>query len=186
MRSLKAADLLRQRTGEWACFVAEPLALQEPGGDGRAVQRNKRTIPPAARFVDGARYQLFSSAGFAQHQHRSIGGRHDFHLPHDALEGRAGTDDFLEFRRSTGLVRYLLGAIPLTEILNESNPSKRGWRQQRDRHLNAHPTVILANVVQLEWRAGAVEHAFFMSMFLQRQAFGRYDIRPPQRAAGEL
>ena len=31
-----------------------------------------------------------------------------------------------------------------------------------------------------------MEHAFFMSMFLQRQAFRRHNIRPPQHTTGEL
>ena len=89
--------------------------------------------------MDGARHQLLPGTGFAQHQHRGIGGRDDFHLPHDALERRAGADNFLEFMRSAGFVRNLLGALALREILHEGNPSKRRRLQDSARDQNRAP-----------------------------------------------
>src|SRR5208282_6235994 len=57
---LELSFLLRDCAGESSAFVPEQFALQQGFGDGRAVDRDKRLVGPAAVQVDSPRYQLFS------------------------------------------------------------------------------------------------------------------------------
>ena len=53
------------RAGEGAPLVPEQLALEEGLGDGRAVDRNERTRPPAGKLVDASCEDLFARAALA-------------------------------------------------------------------------------------------------------------------------
>jgi hypothetical protein len=55
VRQLEAADLLGDGAGEGPLLVAEQLALQQPGGDGRAVELNEGLFPAGAQVVQGTR-----------------------------------------------------------------------------------------------------------------------------------
>ena len=60
--SSKRPSLLRDGAGEGALLVAEQLALEQPGRDGRAVHLHEGAFAPVAQVVDGARDQLLAGA----------------------------------------------------------------------------------------------------------------------------
>jgi len=53
VRQLEAADLLSDGAGEGALLVAEQFALQEPGGNGRAVEFYQGPLPAGAQVMPG-------------------------------------------------------------------------------------------------------------------------------------
>ena len=78
---LHAADLAGDRAGERALLVPEQFALQQPGGNGGAVQLDERAIAARTQAVNGARQQLLAGSRFSLDQHGGIGGRDRFNLP---------------------------------------------------------------------------------------------------------
>ena len=72
VRQLEAADLLRDGAGKRPLLVTEQLALQEAGGDGRAVQLDERARATPAQIVDRAGDQLFARARLPLNQDRRI------------------------------------------------------------------------------------------------------------------
>ncbi|MNJ66810.1 hypothetical protein D3C77_629220 [compost metagenome] len=57
------------RTGEGALAIAEQLGLDEPFGNGRAVDCHKRFVGTRAGLVQGPSDHFLAGAGFAQQQH---------------------------------------------------------------------------------------------------------------------
>src|SRR5262245_17814786 len=51
VRQLKPADSLRDSAGEGAFLVAKQFALQEAGGNGRAVEFDERSVPARAKIM---------------------------------------------------------------------------------------------------------------------------------------
>ena len=90
---LEAADLPRQRARECALLAAEQLALDERGGNRRAVHAHHRPAAPRAQLVDLRREELLAGARLAEQQHRRIGRRDLPHLFLDAAHRGAVTDD---------------------------------------------------------------------------------------------
>jgi len=76
VRQLQAADFARNGAGKRALLVAEQLALQQAGGNGRAIQLDKGALAARAQAMDGARQQFFAGSRLALDEHGGIGGRH--------------------------------------------------------------------------------------------------------------
>ena len=62
VRQLEAADLLADGAGEGALLVAEQLALQQPRGDGRAVELDEGAARARAQVVHGAGDEFLARA----------------------------------------------------------------------------------------------------------------------------
>src|SRR4030095_13411285 len=85
---LEPADLARYRAGERTPLVADHLALDQTGGDRRAVDLDEHLVLPAALPVDGPGDQLLARPGLAHHEHGRDRGRELLDGLHDAPERR--------------------------------------------------------------------------------------------------
>ena len=74
VRELETADLLADGAGKGALLVAEQLALQEPRGDGRAVELDEGALAARAQVVKGTGDEFLARACFATNEHRGAGG----------------------------------------------------------------------------------------------------------------
>src|SRR5437763_14414098 len=92
----EAANLLRDGAGEGALLVAEQLALQQPHGNGRAVELDEGAGLARAQLVQGASDELLARARFAANEYRGAGGGDGLdHIEHPA-QGDAVADDLPE------------------------------------------------------------------------------------------
>ena len=73
VRQLEASHLLADGDGEGTLLVAEQLALQEPRGDGGAVELDERAALAWAQVVQGAGDELLARAGLAADEDGGIG-----------------------------------------------------------------------------------------------------------------
>ena len=71
-----ALRALGPRAGEGAVRVAEQLAFDQTLGDGRAVDRHERPVPPIAVRVDRLGERLLPGPGFTQEQDGNAAIRH--------------------------------------------------------------------------------------------------------------
>ena len=113
---LEAADLLADGAGEGALLVAEQLALQQPRGDGRAVELDEGPVPARAQVVQGAGDELLARAGLAADEHRGVGGGDRLDLLQHPAQGGALADDLAEVVLGADLllqVGLLLGELVL-------------------------------------------------------------------------
>src|SRR5262249_20332606 len=93
---LETADAPFRRAGESPAFVAEQLALDQPGGQRRTVHLDERPrLTPAAR-VNGPGDELLAGAGFAEDEHRRVGVRYQPDLLECGGERGTLTDDFID------------------------------------------------------------------------------------------
>src|SRR2546427_553387 len=114
MGHLEASDLLRDGPGEGTPLVTEELTLEEPRGDGRAVDLDEGSLAAAASVVDGARDQFLPRAGLAEDERGRVGRRDGLHVPKGVAERTALADDFLERMLGADLaleVEALLGEL---------------------------------------------------------------------------
>ena len=100
---LEASDLPRQGAGERPLLATEQLALEERGGNRRAVHAHHRPFAPPAQLVNFGGEQLLTGPGFAEQQHGGIGGRHLPDLLHDLADGGALSDDGVAAQPLPGL-----------------------------------------------------------------------------------
>ncbi len=96
VRQFEAADLLGDGAGKSALLMAEQLALQEPGGDGRAVELDKGPLPAGAEVVQGPRDEFLARARLAKNEDGGVGGSDGLDLLQDVAEGGALPDDLPE------------------------------------------------------------------------------------------
>jgi len=82
--------------GEGALDVAEQLAFQERGRQGRAIAGQQGVILAAAEPVDRADDHLLARPALAGYQHGPVGGADAFDQGEDAFHGSAFADDALE------------------------------------------------------------------------------------------
>src|SRR5882762_10535816 len=75
----KSPNFLCNRASEGPSFMPKKLALEQSGRNRGAVELYKGPLLAPAAFMDRARNQFLSCAGFAQEQHRGIAGSHGFH-----------------------------------------------------------------------------------------------------------
>ena len=66
----KLAHAAGRRIGKRALFVAEQLAFDQRLGEGGAVQRYKRAVPPSAVVMQGLGDQFLAGAALTGDQHR--------------------------------------------------------------------------------------------------------------------
>jgi len=59
--------------------MSKEFALKQSSRNRGAVELYKGPFLTLAAFMDGARNQFLSRAGFAQKQHRRVAGSHGFH-----------------------------------------------------------------------------------------------------------
>ena len=86
------ADCLGDGAGESALLVAEQLAFDQIGGDGRSVDCDERPGAAVAEFVNRLGHQLLAGAALAGNQHREIIAQHPRDHAVDALHRRAAPD----------------------------------------------------------------------------------------------
>ncbi len=84
----KPASFLRNRAGESASFMSEKLTLEQSGRNRGAVQLYEGPLLTMAAVVNGTRNQFLPRAGFAQKQHRRVGGSHGFHQIQNVAQSR--------------------------------------------------------------------------------------------------
>src|ERR1700728_3099876 len=60
------------RPGKSSVLVAEQLAFQQVGGDGRAIHFQERAVSPRRELVDQASQHFLAGAALAQEQYRNI------------------------------------------------------------------------------------------------------------------
>src|SRR5205823_1500853 len=73
IRQLEPPDPLCDRAREGAALVAEELALEQTGRNGRAVELHERPLAAPAELVDGAGDQLLARARLAADDHGGVG-----------------------------------------------------------------------------------------------------------------
>jgi hypothetical protein len=120
---LEAADFLRDGAGEGAFLVAEQLALDQPCGDGRAVELDEGPVAAGAQLVEGAGDELLAGAGLAADEHGGVGGGDGFDLLQHPAQGGAPADDLVEvvfgadlfFQVDLLLVQFVLERLDLFE-----------------------------------------------------------------------
>src|SRR6202011_3800887 len=83
VRQLEAADLLGDCTGEGVLLVAEQLAPQQPGGDGRAVELDEGALPAGAQVVQGTSDESLARARLAENEDGGVGGSDGLDLLQD-------------------------------------------------------------------------------------------------------
>ena len=74
---------------EGALLVAEQFALQQPRGDGRAVELDEGALAARAQVVKRTGDEFLAGAGFATNEHRGIGGGDRLDLLEDPAQGGA-------------------------------------------------------------------------------------------------
>ena len=101
---LEAADLLADGAREGALLVAEQLALQQAGGDGRAVELDEGPLPAGAQVVQGAGDQFLARARLPANEHGGVGGGDRLDLLQDPAQRGALPDDLLEVMSGADLL----------------------------------------------------------------------------------
>ena len=107
VRQFEAADTLGAGPGERAAFVAEQIALQQPGGHRGAVHLHHPPTVSSAEVMNGAGDKLFAGAGFAEDQHGAVALRHHLDLLEHIVHRLAAADNLPEF------------ALDIIELLGE-------------------------------------------------------------------
>ena len=99
--------------------MAEQLALQQPGGDGRAVELDEGAVPARAQVVQGAGDQFLARARLAADEHGGVGGGDGLDLLEHPAQGGALADDLAEVVLGADLllqVDLLLGELVLERL----------------------------------------------------------------------
>ena len=80
VREFEAAHFAGDGSGKRALLVAEQLALDQAGRNGRTVELDKGALAARTEPVNGARQQFFAGAGLALDEDGGVGGRDGFNL----------------------------------------------------------------------------------------------------------
>src|SRR5271165_1399428 len=96
MGHFEAANLLGDRAGERAFFVAEEFTLEKIERNGRAIQFDEWPSVARAKGVNRARNQLLASPSFSFDQYRGRGRRYSLDLFKHGFQRGTATDDLLE------------------------------------------------------------------------------------------
>ena len=106
----KAPTTHRLGAGEGTALVPEQLAFKQVARDSGRIERHERLVRAGAVAMQGARDQLFTSTGFARHQHGHAGLRQAPDRPKNFLHGgrlaehvRRFGEDFLDSRLALAL-----------------------------------------------------------------------------------
>ena len=118
MRALELAGALLGGAGEGARFVAEQLAFDELGRDGRAVQLLERRLGARRGAMDGARDELLAGAALAGDEHARVRPRSAQHALPKLRHGCALADELVEVTGARlELARLFLGAQQAERVL---------------------------------------------------------------------
>ncbi|MND73384.1 hypothetical protein D3C80_649580 [compost metagenome] len=98
VRQFKTPHSLIGRPGKCPFFMTKQIAFQQPGRHDCAVHFHHALIASFAEVVDGTGYQLFTGAGFAEDQHRTVAFRYHFHLFEHGGHYHAAADNLAEVR----------------------------------------------------------------------------------------
>ena len=93
MSELEPPGLARMRSRERAALASEQLALDQRGGQRRAVERDEFPRRPRTAPVNRARDQLLASPGLAQQQHGGMRGSHLIEPEHHVAPCRTFADE---------------------------------------------------------------------------------------------
>jgi hypothetical protein len=102
--------------GECALLVPEQFALQQPRGDGSAVQFDETGVFPRAHAVDGASDELLACARFPQNQRGGVAGSHDLDLRQHPFQSWALADSLIKIQFRKNLifqVKFFFGELVL-------------------------------------------------------------------------
>src|SRR5277367_5899487 len=88
----ETADAAFGGAGERAFFVAEDFAFHQRFGDRGTIDGDERMVHARREHVNRTRDHFFPGAGFTGDQHRSGGGRGNFHLAHHVLHRAGGAN----------------------------------------------------------------------------------------------
>ncbi len=102
--------------------MAEQLALEQPRGDGGAVELDEGAVLAAAVVVDGAGDEFFAGAGLAQQQDGGVAWGDGLDELEDVAERGAVADDLVEVQLGADLVFEV--ELLLGELLFESEISR--------------------------------------------------------------
>lgn len=89
---LDDADLAPVGAGEGPLLVTEELRLDQPGGQGAAVDRIEGARLPSRARVDEPRRQLLAGAGLPRDEDRGIHRGDLVDIPHQRLDGGGAAD----------------------------------------------------------------------------------------------
>src|SRR5260370_40662908 len=81
--------------GEGALFVAEQLALDQPGRQGGTVDLDERFLLPPAAGMDRPRDEFFAGSRLARDENACVRLRYPPDVVEDGRQGRARPDDLL-------------------------------------------------------------------------------------------
>jgi hypothetical protein len=109
---LEPAWLSHYCASKGALLVSEQFALQQPGGNSRAVQLDERSITPCASIVNGLGDQLFPGTRFSLNQHAGVGWSHNLHLSQYASQGQAPANDVFK----NGIAALFMGDVSLALV----------------------------------------------------------------------
>src|SRR5262249_59777687 len=84
-----------ERAGEGSLLVTEELRLDQPGGEGGAVDLDQRLLAALAAGVDGTGDELLAGPALAGDQNRRLGPGDAVDLGQPGQEGRAPAADLL-------------------------------------------------------------------------------------------
>ena len=124
-------DVILERAGEGAAFVAEQLRLDQRLGQDRAAHRDERTAAPAARVVDEGRDRLLAGAGLADDQHVALAVGDHPHEVEDRPHPRAVPDDDRVERERRGEIEHVAGAYRNADAIANGGafwPIRATWR----------------------------------------------------------
>src|SRR5262249_18061313 len=122
------AFTMLRRAGERALHVAEQVALHQPFGNRRAVERDQRPIAPGARVVDRAGDELLAGAALAVDADVDVADRHLRDAREDVAHLRRLADDPVvggPDRGERALARVPRGSQRLLEDLLEQGTRGR-------------------------------------------------------------
>src|SRR4029077_9494399 len=103
MVQLKAPHSLADRARERPLFMAEKLALQQAGGNGRAIQLYECIRLGRTEMVHGASNQFLARACVAIDQHSGVGRRDRLNFSENQLQSLAVSHDVVEMKLAADL-----------------------------------------------------------------------------------
>jgi len=183
----EAADLLAERAGEGAAFVAEEFAFEEAGGDGGAVESDEGLGGAGAEAMDGAGDEFLAGAGFAEDEDGGVGGGDEADLAEEAADDGAAADEFGEVLLRGGVGgRDGFEVVAGAEVLDEGDPAERGEGQDGGGDEDRDGGAGLGDELRFKGGAGAEAEALFMGELVLEAEVGRGERRPGEETRGQV